>query len=91
VNRKRLEALENPEINFTATVEARELRFDKVPETKVQFWGHPELHSVSGTERKNLPEEVSQGVRYRNVSVQLRIASELGDTRPYLWEREKEE
>jgi len=91
VNRKRLEALENPEINFTATVEARELRFDEVPETKVRFSGHPELHSVSGTERKNLPEEVRQGVTYRNVSVQLRIATELGDIDPHLWTRGKEE
>jgi len=91
VNRKRLQALENPEINFTANLEARELRFDEVPETKVRFWGHPELHSVSGTERKNLPEEVRQGVTYRNVSVQVRIASELGDTDPDLWTRWKEE
>ena len=91
MNRKRLEALENPEINFTANLEARELRFDEVPETKVRFWGHPELRSVSGTERKNLPEEVRQGVTYCNVSVQLRIASELGDTDPYLWARGEEE
>jgi len=91
VNRKRLEALENPEINFTATVEARELRFDEVPETKVRFSGHPELHSVSGTERKNLPEEVRQGVTYRNVSVRLRIATKLVDTESDLWEKAKEE
>ena len=91
MNRKRLEALENPEINFTATVEARELRFDEVPETKVRFSGHPELHSVSGTERKNLPEEVRQGVTYRNVSVRLRIATKLVDTESDLWEKAKEE
>jgi len=91
MNRKWLEALGNPDIDFTANVEARELRFDEVPETKVRFWGHPELDSVSGTERKNLPEEVRQGVTYRNVSVRLRIATKLVDTESDLWEKAKEE
>jgi pyruvate/2-oxoglutarate dehydrogenase complex dihydrolipoamide acyltransferase (E2) component len=43
----------------------------------VRFWGHPERNSVSVNERENLPEKVQQGVTYRNVSVQSRIASEL--------------
>jgi hypothetical protein len=91
VEEKRLEALENPEIDFTANVKARELRCEKVPETRVRFWGHPERNSVSGTERKNLPEEVSSGVTYRDVSVRLRIASELVVADPDLWEEAKEE
>ena len=91
MDRKRLEALENPAIDFTANVKARELHFDEVPETKVQFWGHPELDSVSGTERMNLPEEVRQGVTYRDVSVRLRIASALVDTQSDLWARATEE
>ena len=77
---KRLEALETPNIDFTANVQARELRFDEVPETKVRFWGTTERASVSGTERKNLPEEVRRGVTYRNVDIRLRIATELIDT-----------
>ena len=89
--RKRLEALENPDIDFGANVKARELCFDEAPETKVRFRGHPELDSVSGTERKNLPEEVRQGVTCRDVSVRLRIASELVDIAPDLWEKAKEE
>ena len=88
---KRLEDLENPEIDFTANVKAHKLRFDEVPETKVRFWGYPERNSVSGTERKNLPEEVSQGVAYHDVSVRLRIASELVDAEPDLWKKAKEE
>ena len=55
---RRIEALETPAIDFTAEVQARELCFNKIPETEVWFWGHPERASVSGTERKNLPEEV---------------------------------
>ena len=66
-----------PDIEFSANVKARELRFEEVPETEVRFWGQPERNSVSVNERKNLPEEVQQGVTYRDVSVRSRIASEL--------------
>ena len=69
--------VETPDIEFSANVKARELRFEEVPETEVRFWGHPERNSVSVNERKNLPEEVQQGVTYRNVRVRSRIASEL--------------
>ena len=67
----------NPDIDFSASVKARELRFEEEPQTEVRFWGHPERKSVSINERKNLPEKVRQGVTYRDVSVQSRIASEL--------------
>lgn len=79
---KRLEALETPDIDFTAKVRARELRFEKVPQTEVRFWGFPERASVSRTERKNLPEEVRRGVTYRDARVRLRIATGLLATEP---------
>jgi hypothetical protein len=91
MERKRLEALENPDINFTANVKARVLRFDEVPETEVRFRSNTELDSVSGTERKNLPEEVQQDVTYRDIGVRLRIAGELIDIGLELGERAKEE
>lgn len=91
VTEKRPEALESPDIEFTADVKAWEMRFDEVPETEVQFWGRPERASVSETERKNLPEEVRRGVTYRNFSVRLRIATELIDAEPDLWEKAEEE
>jgi hypothetical protein len=91
VEEKRLEVLENPEIDLTANVKAHRLRFDEVPKTKVRFWGHPGRDSVSGTERKSLPEEVRRGATYRDVSVRLRIASELVNTEPDLWKKAKEE
>ena len=91
MEKKRLEALENPDIDFTANVKARELRFDEVPETKVRFWGDLETDSVSGTERKNLPEEVRQGTVYRDISVRLRIASGLVDTEVSFSEKAEEE
>ena len=77
---KRLEALESPSIDFTANLRARELRFDEVPETEVRFWGDSKRVSLSGTERKNLPEEARRGMEYRNVSVRFRVATELRDT-----------
>lgn len=67
----------NSDIDFSATVKARELRFEEEPQTQVRFWGHPERNSVSVNERKNLPEKVRQGVTYRDVVVRSRIASEL--------------
>jgi hypothetical protein len=91
VKEKRPEALETSDIEFTADVKGRKMRFDEVPETEVQFWGHPERASVSGTERTNLPEEVRRGVTYRNFSVRLRIATKLIDTEPDQWEKEEEE
>jgi hypothetical protein len=91
MEKKRLESPENPEIEFTSNVKARELRFDEVPETEVQFWGQPEFDSVSGTERENLPKEIRRGVTYRDISVKLRIASELIDAEPDLLKKAKEE
>jgi pyruvate/2-oxoglutarate dehydrogenase complex dihydrolipoamide acyltransferase (E2) component len=66
-----------PDIDFSASVKARELHFKEEPQTEVKFGGHPERNSVSVNERKNLPEKVRQGVTYRDVSVRSRIASEL--------------
>jgi pyruvate/2-oxoglutarate dehydrogenase complex dihydrolipoamide acyltransferase (E2) component len=67
----------NSDIDFSASVKARELRFEEEPQTEVRFWGHPERNSVSVNERENLPEEIRQGVTYHNISVRSRIASEL--------------
>jgi hypothetical protein len=61
----------DPDIELTAGVKARELRFEEVPET--------EVHPLAKTERENLPEEVQPGVTYRNARVRLRIASALVD------------
>jgi pyruvate/2-oxoglutarate dehydrogenase complex dihydrolipoamide acyltransferase (E2) component len=67
----------NPDIDFSASVKARELRFEEEPQTEARFRGHPERNSVSVNERKNLPEKVRQCVTYHNISVRSRIASEL--------------
>ena len=69
--KKRLDRPENPDIELTADVKARELRFEAVPET--------EVYPQAQTERENLPEEVEAGVTYSKPRVRLRIASALAD------------
>lgn len=75
--KERPEAINRPDVELTADVEARELRFDKVPETEIRFPGYSDDESVSGTERENLPEEVEAGVTYRDARVRLRSAAQL--------------
>jgi hypothetical protein len=75
--KKRLDKPENPDIEFTADVKARELRFDEVPDT--------EVHPPAQTERENLPEKVQPvhaGITFRDVSVKVRIANELTVSKP---------
>ncbi len=66
----------NPDISFDADVRMRELRFEKVPNPEVRFRGNTERNSVWGSRRENLPDEVQEGVVYRDAGVWLRIASE---------------
>ena len=68
---------DGPDIELTAEVKARELRFDEVPET--------EVNPPAQTERENLPEEVRPehtGVTFRDISVRMRVANELTVTEP---------
>jgi len=72
------DALRGPDVELTAEVKSRWLRFEKVPETEIRFPGYSEDESVSGTERENLPGEVRKGVTYRNSRIRLRSAGQLG-------------
>ena len=84
---------ENPDIEFTADVKAKWLRFEEVPETEVRFTGEPGYESASGTDRENLPDEVQPDVTYRDPKVRLRIASALARDDPELreWFEEEQE
>jgi hypothetical protein len=70
--------LRRPDVELTAEVKSRWLRFERVPETEVRFPGYTEGESVSGTERENLPEEVQKDVTYRDSQIRLRSAGLLG-------------
>jgi hypothetical protein len=73
------ETLKRPDVELTAEVKSRWLRFEKVPETDIAFPGYPEDQSVSGTERENLPREVEEDVTYRDSRIRLRSAGSLVD------------
>jgi hypothetical protein len=75
-----------PDIEFTAAVKAKELRFDEVPDT--------EVHPPAQTERENLPEPVRPehaGIAFRDVSIKVRIADELTPSSPGKWQETEEE
>ena len=71
---------QNPDIALNTDVRMRELYFDRAPSPRVRFRGNTERTSVWGSRRENLPDEVQEGVVYRNAGVRLRIASEVMDS-----------
>ncbi len=69
----------NPDIALDADVRMTELRFEEASEPEVYFRGSTRRNSVWGSRRENLPDEVQEGVVYRDAGVRLRIASEMVD------------
>jgi len=76
---------QNPDISLDADVRMRELCFDRAPDPGVRFRGNTGRNSVWGGGRENLPDEVREGVVYRNAGVRLRIATEVVDGDPGAW------
>ena len=76
---------ENPDIALDANVRMRELHFMEVPDPRVDFRGSTRRNSVWGSKRENLPDEVHEGVVYRNARVRLRIASGMVNSDHGLW------
>ena len=68
---------QEPDIALDAGVKMRELRFEKVPDPGVNFRGNTGRNSVWTSRRTNLPEEVQEGVFYRDAGIRLRIATEI--------------
>lgn len=60
---------ERPDVDIHTSVRARELRFGKVPKTRVWFSGDPDMRASIRSDRENLPEEVEPDVTYRDVRV----------------------
>lgn len=67
------------DLSITANVTAREMRFDVVPNPKVEFTGKPERKTAWEAERQNFPRPVEPGVTYRNIGIQLKITSVFAD------------
>lgn len=72
-------ASESVDLSITGIITARELRFDVVPNPKVEFTGRPNRITVFEAERQNLPRPVQPGVTYRDIGVQLTITSVFAD------------
>ena len=70
---------ESADIAITATVTAKELRFEIVPNPIVEFPGKPKRDTVWDAERENLPRPVEPGVTYRNIGIRLKIVSRFSD------------
>lgn len=71
--------LPTADVTITANVTASELKFETVPNPTVEFPGKPERLTVWEADRQNLPKPVEPGVTYRNIGIQLRIASRFAD------------
>jgi hypothetical protein len=70
---------ESADISITATVTAKELRFEIVPNPTVEFPGKPSRDTVWDAERDNLPRPVEPGVTYRDIGIRLKIVSRFAD------------
>jgi len=68
---------QHPDIAVNAKVRMRELHFTQVPDPEVNFRGNTRRNSVWTSRRTNLPEEVQEGVVYRDAAIRLRIATEI--------------
>lgn len=73
--------VDRPDVEMGASVKAKRLRFHEKPETDVELHGEvvepdrrQDVETTSGSERRNLPDEVEPGEDYRDVSVRWRAA-----------------
>lgn len=73
------DSAQSDDLSITATVTARELRFETVPNPKVEFTGSHERKTEWDAERQNLPRPVEPGVTYRDIGIRLKITSIFAD------------
>jgi hypothetical protein len=69
----------NSDLVITATVRAKELKFEIVPTPTVKFTGNPPRQTVWEADRTNLPQTVEPGVTYRDIGIRLRIYSRFAE------------
>jgi hypothetical protein len=66
-----------PDLDVFTSVKAKELKFEKVPEKKVRYYGEPDHETEVEVERENVPEEPEEGVTYRDVKVSWSVAQRI--------------
>ncbi len=70
-------ARERAEVTFTSAVNAEEIHFQKVPESRIGFTGDTDHRSTSGSLRTHLPDAVRPGITYRDARVDYWIVARL--------------
>jgi hypothetical protein len=68
-----------PDVEIAAAIRANEVRFECTPEVSVIVWADSPALIVQESERENLPDEVEDGVTYRNIAVRWRVGAKLAD------------
>ncbi len=68
-----------PDVEISAAVRADELRFERKPKVDVVAYADSPADAESASERENLPEELEEGVTYRDFAVRWRVAARLKD------------
>jgi hypothetical protein len=73
---------QRPDVEIVASVQARELRFERVPSVDVTVTSF--INGVAGatvdeSRRRNLPDQVQPNVTYRDIGIILTITSTLPD------------
>ena len=70
-----------PDIEFSATIRAKSLKFETVPNVEVKF--QPESpNSVFHVERENLPSPIEPNRTYNDIVVRLMISTDLVQVQP---------
>jgi hypothetical protein len=68
-----------PDVEISAAVRAKEVRFECKPDVQVGAWADSPASAESVSERENLPDELEPGVTYRDFGVRWRLAARLED------------
>lgn len=78
------DGIERPDVEIGASVKAKRMRFHDKPRTEVDLHGEvvepdrrEDVETTSGSDRRNLPNEVEPGVTYRDVTVRWRAAARI--------------
>jgi hypothetical protein len=66
-----------PDVEISAVVRAKELRFECKPEVEVGASPDSMGSAESITERENLPDELEPGTTYRDILVRWRLTASL--------------
>jgi hypothetical protein len=68
-----------PDVEISAAVRAKELRFECKPEVDIRAYADSPASAESTSERENLPDELAPEVTYRDFAIRWRLAARLED------------